>query len=70
MLHKENFNMWVTSGSFVGHIWIVLWISGSNGSTGETHFQPCSRWGLVTIQLYHSNDSPWHVVVNVLEKPL
>ena len=39
---KENFSMWVTSGSYVGHIQIVLWVSGSNGSTGVTHFQPCS----------------------------
>ena len=38
---KENFNMWVTSGSYVGHIRIVLWVSGSSGSTGVTHFQPC-----------------------------
>ena len=37
---KKNFNMWVTSGSYVGHIRIVLWVSGSNGSTGVTHFQP------------------------------
>ena len=29
-----------TCGSYVGHIWIVLWISGSNWSTGVTHFQP------------------------------
>ena len=29
--------MWVTSGSYVGHLCIVLWV---NGSTGETHFQP------------------------------
>ena len=36
----KNFNMWVTSGSYVGHIRIVLWVSGSNGSTGVTHFQP------------------------------
>ena len=30
-------------GSQVGHIWIVLWVSGSSGSsgsTGATHFQP------------------------------
>ena len=40
-LQKESFNMWVTSGSFVGHIQIVLWVSGSNESTGVTHFQPC-----------------------------
>ena len=33
--------MWVTSGSYIGHIQIVLWVSGSNGSTGATHFQPC-----------------------------
>ena len=32
--------MWVTSGSYVGHIWIALWVSGSSGSTGVTHFQP------------------------------
>ena len=32
--------MWVTSGSYVGHIRIVLWVSGSNGSTGATHCQP------------------------------
>ena len=37
---KENFKMCVTSGSYVGHIWIVLWVSGSNSSTGVTHFQP------------------------------
>ena len=30
--------MWVTSGSYVGHIRIALWVSGS---TGVTHFQPC-----------------------------
>ena len=39
MLHyfqKENFNMWVTSGSYLGHIQIVLWVSGSNGSIGVT----------------------------------
>ena len=34
------FNMWVTSGSYVGHIRIVLWVSGSNESTRVTHFQP------------------------------
>ena len=28
-------------GLQVGHIRIVLWVSGSNGSTGVTHFQPC-----------------------------
>ena len=32
--------MWVTSGLYVGHIRIVQWISGSNRSTGATHFQP------------------------------
>ena len=26
----------------VGHIRIALWFSGSSGSTGVTHFQPCS----------------------------
>ena len=28
-----------TCGSQVSHIWIALWVSGSNGSTGATHFQ-------------------------------
>ena len=37
---KENFNMWVPSGSYLGHIQIVLWVNGSNESTGATHFQP------------------------------
>ena len=32
--------MWVTRGSDVDHIWIALWVSGSSGSTGMTHFQP------------------------------
>ena len=35
---KETFNMWITSGSYVGHIWIILWVSRSNGSTCATHF--------------------------------
>ena len=30
LLLKENFSMWVTSGSYVCHIWIVLWVSGSS----------------------------------------
>ena len=34
---KENFNVWVTNGSYVGHI---LWVSGLNESTDVTHFQP------------------------------
>ena len=38
---SKEFTMWVTSGSYVGHIQIVLWVSGSTGSTGVTHFQPC-----------------------------
>ena len=38
--HVTLLFMWVTSGSYVGHIRIVLWVSGSNGSTGVTHFQP------------------------------
>ena len=38
LLYKK-IKMWVTSGSYVGHIWIVLWVSGSNGLTGVTHFQ-------------------------------
>ena len=40
---KENFNMWVTNGSYMGHIRIALWVIGSNGSTGVTHFQPCFK---------------------------
>ena len=24
--YKGNFNMWVTSGSYVGHIWIAQWV--------------------------------------------
>ena len=26
---------------FMGHIRIALWVSGSSGSAGVTHFQPC-----------------------------
>ena len=33
--------MWVTRGSYVGHIRIALWVSGSSGSTSVTHYQPC-----------------------------
>ena len=44
MLHyfkKRNFNMSVTHGLYVGHIWIVLWVvGGSNRSTGTSYFQP------------------------------
>ena len=37
---KENFNMWVTSGSYVGHIRIALWVTsgllcGSVGLMGQ-----------------------------------
>ena len=31
------------SRSYVGHIQIILWVSGSSGSTGVTHFQPCGE---------------------------
>ena len=35
--------MWVTRGSYLGHIRIALWVTGSSGwSTSVTHFQPCS----------------------------
>ena len=27
---KENFSMWVTRGSYVGHIWIALWVKWVN----------------------------------------
>ena len=30
-LLKENFSIWVTRGSYVGHIRIALWVSGSTG---------------------------------------
>ena len=39
-LKRKLISMWVTSGSDVGHIWIAVWVSGSSGSTGVTHFQP------------------------------
>ena len=32
--------MWVTSGSYVGHIRNVLWVSGSNGSQVRPTFNP------------------------------
>ena len=44
MLHyfeKENF---YTYGSQVGHIWNILWVSGSNRLTDATHLQPCVAW--------------------------
>ena len=34
---------------YVGHIRIVFWVSGSNGSTGVTHFQPCSIFYIVAL---------------------
>ena len=46
-LLKENFSMWVTSGSCVSHIWIAVWISKSHGLTGVIHFQPC--WNIYNI---------------------
>ena len=36
--------------SYVGHIRIVLWVSGSNGSTDVTHFQP---WGQNCNLIHH-----------------
>ena len=52
LFHIEKFSCHVTLATFkrklqhvghkwscAGHIQIVLWISGSNGSTGVTHFQ-------------------------------
>ena len=41
----------------VGHIWIVLWVSGSNGSTRVTHFQQwyqISSICLLAITLSHA----------------
>ena len=43
--------MWVTSVSYVSHIQTVLCVSGSNRSTGVTHFQP---WFLPLGSLYAS----------------
>ena len=40
--------MLVTSGSFVDHIRIALWVSASSGSTSVTHFQPCGMYFLYT----------------------
>ena len=37
LFKKKTFSTWVSSGSYMGHIQIVLWVSGSNGSTGATH---------------------------------
>ena len=42
--------MWVTRESYVGHIQIILWVSGSNGSTGMTHFQPWFRAHLMDLK--------------------
>ena len=36
LFHIKNFHVMV---QHVGRIWIVLWVSGSNESTGVTHFQ-------------------------------
>ena len=44
--------MWVTYRSYVGHIWIVLWVSGSNGSTGVTHFQPCLQYRVNLVSMH------------------
>ena len=40
--------MWVTRGSYVGHILIALWVSGSSGSASVTHFQPCSEMAVIS----------------------
>ena len=45
---KRNFSMWVTRGSYVDHIWITLWVSGSSESTSVTHFQPWSGYQCIT----------------------
>ena len=45
LFHIKNFSCHVTlllkrKLQHVGHIRIVLWVSGSNESSGVTHFQP------------------------------
>ena len=42
--------MWITRGSYLGHIRIVLWVSGSGGLIGVTHFQP---WYVGTVHITH-----------------
>ena len=39
-----NFNMWITSRSYVGHIWIVLWVSGSSGSHLDCSVGQWVKW--------------------------
>ena len=48
--------MWVTSGLYVSHIQIVLWVSGSSGSIGVTHFQ---LW--LTVVFRESSFCTWHI---------
>ena len=52
--------MWVTIGSYVGHIQIVLWVSGTNKSTGATHFQTCTtdHVSLTLLETLWSTDLP------------
>lgn len=42
LLKKETFSMWDSGEWHLGHIWVVLWISGSNESTCVSHLQPCT----------------------------
>ena len=49
----KNFSIWVTRGSYVGYIQIALWVSGSSGSTGVTHFQPWLGHNNLCIMLHN-----------------
>ena len=42
--------MWVTSGPYVDHIRIAVWVSRSHGSTGVTHFQSWSLMHKILLQ--------------------
>ena len=62
--------MWVTSGSYVGHIRITLWVSGSNGSTGVTHFQPWTNHKMLPMPLWlasyiHAYTNETHSIANI-----
>ena len=67
---KLQVNMWVTSGSYVGHIWIVLWVMGQMGQQVQPTFNPVSyRFGhihsyvaKIQIHNYACLVSVWNVV--------
>ena len=47
--------MWVTSGSHLGHIWIVLWVSGSVGQMGQQVWPTFNPEKKADAQLYENN---------------